>query len=197
MSRPFPVATALISLALAACAGAPVPEPPPTPRHIPVCWGFGCAQRAAVSLSDAEWQRVRAHFSPTARDAATERAQLARAVGELERVVGPRTGTERDRGGTFVGPYEGEQMDCIDESTNTTGYLRLFAAQHLLRWHTVGETATRGYLLFGWPHTTATIREEASGAEYAVDSWFFHNGADAVVVPLKQWRAGWSPFAVR
>ena len=41
-------------------------------------------------------------------------------------------------------------MDCIDESTNTTVYLRPLAANDLLRWHEVGPDATRGYFLFGW-----------------------------------------------
>ncbi len=198
MPRPLPTAATLVSLWLTACAGAPAPEPPaPSPRHLPVCWGHGCANRETVSLNDAEWQRVRAYFGPSARDAETERARIARAVGELERIIGPKTGTDVDRGGTFPGLFRRGQMDCIDESTNTTNYLRLFAAQGLLRWHAVGEDATRGYFLFGWPHTTATIRENDSGAEYAVDSWFFDNGVDAVVVPLRQWRDGWSPPAIK
>jgi hypothetical protein len=181
---------------LAGCATTPAPpleQPAPSPDSLPVCWGHGCANLETVSLTDAEWQRVRVHFQTPARDAVAERMQIARAVGELERIIGPKTGTARDKGGTFPGLFEVGQMDCIDESTNTGTYLRLFAARGLLRWHAAGEDATRGYFIFGWPHTTATIREKNSGADFAVDSWFFDNGVDAVVVPLGQWRDGWTP----
>ncbi len=63
-------------------------------------------------------------------------------------------------------------MNCIDESTNTTTYLRLFVQGGLMRWHTVEDRATRGWFLFGLPHTTAVMRERASKLRYAVDSWF-------------------------
>ncbi len=197
MPHSFPRAITPLALLLAACATAtpPVTEAPaPSQRHLPICWGYGCANLDTVSLNDAEWQRVRAHFQPAARDAATERAQIARAIGELERIIGPKTGTDVDRGGTFPGMFRAGQMDCIDESTNTTTYLRLFAAKGLLRWHIVGPDATRGYFLFGWPHSTATVRVKATDEKYAVDSWFFDNGVEPVIVPLQQWRDGWNPL---
>lgn len=190
---PFMAASALL---LAACAVTPLPatEPQaPTRERLPVCWGYGCANLDIVSLNETEWQRLRSHFLTPAPDAVEERLRLAGAIGEMERIVGPKTGTDADQGGTFPGLFRAGQMDCIDESTNTTNYLRLFATQGWLHWHTVGEDATRGYFLFGWPHTTATVREKASAREYAVDSWFFDNGADAAVIPLPQWREGWSP----
>lgn len=184
---------------LTACAGTGAPtttmEPAPSPRQIPVCWGYGCANIDSISLNDDEWRRVRGHFGTASRDAATERRQIAHAVAELEKIVGLKTGTHVDVGGTFPGLFRAGQMDCIDESTNTTVYLRLFAAEGLLRWHAVGQDVTRGYFLFGWPHTTATVREKATGEDYAVDSWFFDNGVEPVIVPLEQWRSGWSPPA--
>jgi hypothetical protein len=197
MPRSLPRAITLPALLLAACAAAsPLAEAPaPSLHRLPVCWGYGCANSNTVSLNDAEWLRVRTHLQPAAPDAAAERAQIARALGELERIIGPKTGTDEDRGGTFPGAFRAGQMDCIDESTNTATYLRLFAAEGLLRWHAVGEDVTRGYFLFGWPHTTATIRENPTGEEYAVDSWFFDNGVEPVVIPLQQWRDGWSPPA--
>lgn len=194
MPRPLHTAAALVWLTLTACAGTSIPEEPALSlRHIPACSGYGCADLDIVSLDDAEWQRVRAHLLPAARNAAAERAQIARAVGEFERIIGPKTGTDRDRAETHPRLFDLGQMDCIDESTNTTNYLRLLAAQGLLRWHTVGPAATRGYLIFGWPHSTAVIREKTSETEYAVDSWFFDNGVDAVIVPLPLWYDGWKP----
>ena len=189
---------AIAAIQMSACAGmraAAFTAPAPTPRNIPVCSGYGCANIDTVRLDEAEWRAVRARFHPRADSPAAERRLLAGAIGQLERSVGPKTGTEGDKGGTFPGMFEAGQMDCIDESTNTTVYLRLLAAEGLLRWHTVGEPVTRGYFVFGWPHTTATIREKNSADEYAVDSWFFDNGAEPVIIPLEQWRDGWNPPA--
>ncbi len=206
-------------------------EPLLTPQRIPVCSGYGCRIIDTVSLSDVEWRSVRAVFVPRAETPADERRRIARAIAQLEKIIGPKTGTEHDKGGTFPGLFEAGQMDCIDESINTTVYLRLLAANDLLRWHGVGPDATRGYFLFGWPHTTATVREKPSGddsmdgggrassgtnaeveqrrerlpeqspratpgaaaEEYAVDSWFFDNGVEPVIIPLKLWRDGWRP----
>ena len=135
------------------CAGVPAQtaaDPIPTPQHIPVCSGYGCRIIDSVSLSDVEWRAVRALFDPRAPSAADERQQIARAIALIERFIGPKTDTAHDKGGTFPGLFEDGQMDCIDESTNTTVYLRLLAANDLLRWHEVGPDATRGYFLFGW-----------------------------------------------
>ncbi len=182
------------------CAGAPaqiIADPIPTPQRIPVCSGYGCRITDTVSLSDVEWHNVRAMFVPRAENPTDERRQIARAIAQLEKIIGPKTETAHDKGGTFPGLFEAGQMDCIDESTNTTVYLRLLATNDLLRWHEVGPDATRGYFLFGWPHTTATVREKSSDTEYAVDSWFFDNGVEPVIIPLKLWRDGWNPPATK
>jgi hypothetical protein len=84
-------------------------------------------------------------------------------------------------------------MDCIDESTNTTTYLKIFQRADLLRWNEVVEPATRGWFLFGWPHTTAVIRDKTTNDLYAVDSWFLDNGLPATVVPLAIWKEGFRP----
>lgn len=190
---------AVAVLLLSGCASVPPSEAPieplPSQHALPVCSGYGCRIVDTVSVSDVEWRAVRALFEPRAHGAAEERRQIARAIALIERFVGPKTDTAHDKGGTFPGLFQDGQMDCIDESTNTTLYLRLLAADGLMRWHDVGPDATRGYFLFGWPHTTATLHEKSSGAAYAVDSWFFDNGAEPVIIPLEQWRDGWNPPA--
>ena len=64
-----------------------------------VCAEYQCTRRYDVLLTDAEWARVRALFAPPAADAAAERARIALAVGQIERLVGPKTNTDRDRPG--------------------------------------------------------------------------------------------------
>src|SRR6185369_1834629 len=92
----------------------------PTPQAFLVCHEHGCTERTKVTLSDQQWQQVRAVFQPKPRDAADERARIAQAVGLLERLVAPQAGTANDVGGTFEGIGRSGQLDCEDEASNTT-----------------------------------------------------------------------------
>ncbi|MBZ0093609.1 MAG: hypothetical protein K8F27_15490 [Sulfuricellaceae bacterium] len=165
----------------------------PTPGRFSVCYNNTCKELAVIGLSPPQWQSVKALFQPPPSDAAGERKIIALAVARMEQLVGPLTDTAHDKGQNADPDDGSNEMDCIDESTNTTTYLRLFVHDGLLRWHTVEDRATRGWFLFGWPHTTAVIRERASGVSYAVDSWFLDNGQPPFILPLDEWRRGWHP----
>ncbi|MGE0152734.1 MAG: hypothetical protein AB7R90_08945 [Reyranellaceae bacterium] len=168
--------------------------PPPRPAEFQVCHEHGCKERTRVSLSDGEWAQVRRLMSPPAATAAEERARIARATGLLETLVGPKAGTARDVGGTFSGVGRGPgQLDCEDEAANTTQYLVMMAEDGLLKFHRPIGRQWRGNFLNGWPHTTAVVVETATGAEWAIDTWFEDNGRPAHVVEAQRWRAGWSP----
>ncbi len=161
----------------------------PRPARFSVCYGHSCAQVQQVALPAEQWREVAALFRPPSPEAADERRRIARAIARLETLVGTLTGTDKDKGGNWDGWLSGgSQMDCIDESTNTTSYLRMLARDGLLRWHTVEDRATRGWFLFGWPHTTAVIRDTRSDRLYAVDAWFHDNGQPPVIQSLDDWR---------
>jgi hypothetical protein len=132
-------------------------------------------------------------FASSAGDAQEERARIAEAIGRFETVVGAITDTSDDRAENQLGKSWSSQMDCIDESTNTTTYLRILARQGLLRFHRVEDRVTRGFFIFGWPHTTAVVSEVKTGTRWVVDSWFFENGKPPVIVPLELWKTGWRP----
>lgn len=166
----------------------------PMPAAFSVCYGGSCTRVDQLALDSAQWARVRAHFAPTPADAAAERAAAAAAVAQMERIVGPLTGTDGDLAENG-GSTSAHAMDCIDESTNTTTYLRMLAGEGLLRFHAVGDRATRGWFVRGWPHTTAVLRQLDGGGEWAVDSWFHANGELPEVVPLERWRERWRPPA--
>jgi hypothetical protein len=161
---------------------------------IAVCFGHGCSSIAEATLDEHERAGIHELFSE-GRDAARERDEIGSAIALFESIVGAKTGTAADRARTGLA-WPG-QMDCIDESTNSTTYLAFLARAGLLRWHFVGKPATRGWLLFGWPHTTAVIRDIATNRAFAVDSWFFDNGIPPVVIPLESWKRGWVPTAER
>jgi hypothetical protein len=156
-----------------------------------VCHGSACHVRTETGLTDEEWSKIAAIFDPPAESAAEERKQIARAIGLIERYVGPKTNTQSDAGRNRPDPDQATQLDCIDETVNTTTYLHLIEAAGLLRWHRVGSPAhrTKGLIDF---HNTAVV-VQGDGAMWAIDSWFGPNGAPASIVPLETWRAGWEP----
>jgi hypothetical protein len=168
-------------------------EPNPTPAKFSVCHGNSCRLRTEVSLPPAEWAQVRALFEPAPADALAERRRIARATALLETFSGRQAKTLDDAPGMGVHWDPDGQLDCIDEATNSTTYLRMMAADGLIRFHDVGLPANR-FVLSAWgPSNTATIRDRATARVYAVETYFRYNGEPAYVLPLDLWTAGWVP----
>lgn len=198
---------ALLSLLLlAACSGKPGNysdylesrqvglSTPETVRH---CHGYGCQRITNVSFAKRDWQQMKAVFRPKPKNAEAERQRISKVIALFEKKAGERAGTSGDVRGTFrkTGDF---QLDCVDESTNTTTYLSLLESQGLLKFHTVKGPTMRFPIVHAgrWPHQTAVIEETQTGTLYAVDSWFRDNGAPADIISLKEWKEGWKPADV-
>jgi len=152
-----------------------------------VCYNYGCKRQAQFTMSENEWQRVVSLFEPGAETPDSERAAIRRAVAEMESTAGRYTPVRRDRGGN---PAEAEwpgQLDCIDESTNTTTYLLVIERAGMLRWHRVAERVFRAPYLFD-EHWAAQIEEIRTGRRYAVDSWMRDNGYPPDIQPVTEWK---------
>jgi hypothetical protein len=199
-------ALAVSALVLAACVSAPQPNArqylelydivDPRPSDFTICYGFGCRQTARVQLTSAQWGLIRAVFEPRPTDAASERARIALAIGEMESIVGPLTGTDANIGGSFRGFWETfrkNQMDCEDQAVNTCMYLMMMQADGLITYHDIFKPAMRGYVVMGWPHVATVVKDKQTGERFVVDSWFEDNGHPAYVVPYKKWKWGWRP----
>lgn len=163
----------------------------PSPERFTLCYNNGCAERARIGLRPADWRLVRATFEPTPKSAAEERARVAVAVAVLEILSGKQAGTLDDVGGSMNFFLGASQLDCVDETANTTTYLVMMRDDGLLRWHDITGPAARGFFLMGWPHQSAVIRERKTGASFVVDSWFFDNGVPATIVPVATWMGAW------
>jgi len=165
--------------------------PPPKPQAFTYCSDHNCEVEHPVSLTDEEWARVTAPLAEEAADAAAERAAVAEAVGLFEQVVGPRTGTARDPGGTGIFAPWGD-LDCVDEAVNTTRLLAMLDDAGLLTFHSAGRPIHRAFVGKSRTHMTATMHEK-NGVSWAVDSWFHPSGQPAEVIELDLWLQGWEP----
>lgn len=165
----------------------------PELSHLEICQGGGCANVFQIALSDADWQPVENLFSEPIENAEEEREKISQAIGLLEEIIGYKTGTSEDRAGTFDNSSFTGQQDCNDEAINTTSYLRLLKQAGYISLHAIEDIRTRNFFFTGWPHTTAVMREEATGERFAVDSWFYDNGHPATIVPFNVWKANYQP----
>ena len=165
----------------------------PDPGRFSVCHGGTCAIVSQAALDEEQWARIAAVFATPAADAREERARIVEAIARFETAVGGITDTADDRAENRTGNAWWSRMDCIDESTNSTTYLRILSRQGKLRFHRVEARVTRGFFLFGWPHTTAVVSEAKTASRWAVDSWFHENGRPPEIVPLELWSTGWRP----
>ncbi|HYL48378.1 MAG TPA: hypothetical protein VET84_03360 [Stellaceae bacterium] len=198
----------IVAAALAACDRNPLhlshtfldtyAGPDPTPAGFHQCHGFGCAQSTPISLSAAEWQSVRAEFTPPAADPRTERRQITDAIALLERLVGARTGTiahQWTRHDLLIWPNDGDptQLDCIDEAVNTWTYMTTMAHDGLLRFHDVAPLSYAGSMFDFHMRNTAVLRERASGEYFAIDSSLVEAGERPLIMPLTVWLGDWPP----
>lgn len=198
----------LAVLAVAGCATSPAARQFPTaddpdvaaavdqealPGAFTVCHGYGCQWRSPVGLRPPEWHAIIDLFATSPATPAEERRRVAKAVAIVERSVGEQIGTIADKPMTPFSIGDRTQLDCIDESINTSTTLHLLQGAGYLRWHKIGNPAQRGIPLFFNMHFTAVLIENGTGNRYAVDSWFYEPGVPPAVLPLAVWRDNWHP----
>ena len=171
--------------------------PPPLPllpeatlTAIPICYDFGCKTRETVALSKSDWKAVSSQLIKPAATPAEERANIREAISWMELAIGRLTPTDKDL--PYNLPPTGYthelfpgQLDCIDEASNTTTYLKLFEKHGLLKHHSVSEAAYRS----SWfdYHWAGQIQEKESGEKYVVDSWFGANGYEPIIQDTAAW----------
>lgn len=179
MFLPFILASIFISETLA-------DEPKPRYQYVQVCYNYNCKQQGKVKLAGDKWNQITEIFSNKSTNAKLERIKIARATALMEQLTGEKLGTNKDKAENN-NTGEAGQMDCIDESTNTTRYLKLFAEKNWLIWHQVERREKRSPFFFD-VHWTAVIKDKSNNKNYSVDSWFRDNGKEPIILPLKDWR---------
>ena len=173
-----------IALTLAACnASQPLPEARQLLAldHLPIQYDDNV--QVTFAVSEAQWSEIAALFDDAA-DGEQERAAIAHAVARLEQIAGEQTPIGRDgRKNYGAGPGE---TDCLDESTNTTTFLRLMRERGLLKHNRVMEKALRSPLQLDI-HWTAVVQDLQTRQRWVIDSWYNANGIPPIVQPLDDW----------
>ena len=155
--------------------------------QIDICYDFGCKRQKTVEFGAPAVEALQRLFNPEPDNAKDERTRIRQAIALLEHIVGEAAGTSQDIGGNYDPNRDyPKQMDCIDESTNTTHYLKLLDQLSLLKWHQPKPRKYRSRFLIDG-HWTAVIEETRNQQQYAVDSWYRDNGEAPEIQPLADW----------
>jgi hypothetical protein len=174
----------LASAVLAACASdGPLPpsRQPVALDRIPIEYDDGVEDRFAVSPE--QWRDIVAIFRDV-HNAEDERRAIALAIARLEQIAGEQTPIASDqRKNQGAGPGK---TDCLDESSNTTTFLRLLQERGVLAHHRVMHKALRSPLQLDI-HWTAVVQDLHTRDKWVVDSWYNANGVPPIVQPLDDW----------
>ncbi len=153
-----------------------------------VCHGYNCAYRKALPLSGKDEAGLSAIMSAGAKSAEAERKAVAKAIAYLEKRATTVIGVKDLPKASLAGGGKIGQMDCLDESANSTTYMKHLEARNLLSYHTVQPVTARGIMIDGrYPHSTAVLKDKA-GKVWAVDSWYEPGGGEPDIMEMSEWR---------
>ncbi|MFC4172131.1 hypothetical protein ACFOYU_08680 [Microvirga sp. GCM10011540] len=163
---------------------------PPAQTRIIACHGYGCARRMALVVDAALLTRARGALRGARTSPEAERKAIGDVVRSYTAYLARQFGGRPDLPGSppQMSGVHG-QMDCLDESANTTSLLLVLQDQGLLVHHRVQRPQSRGFFIDGrYPHTTAVIGERKTGREWAVDPWGMAPGQRPDILPIAAWR---------
>ncbi|WP_162820323.1 hypothetical protein [Microvirga calopogonii] len=162
----------------------------PSGSRIIACHGYGCVRRMAISVDGAWLSRAKETLRANQGSPDAERQALAEVIRSYTAYLATSLGGRPDTPGSppqMSGVYG--QMDCLDETANTTSVLLVLQEQGLLTHHAVLYPESRGFFLDGrYPHFTAVIAEKRTGTAWAVDPWKKAPGQRPDILPLTRWR---------
>jgi hypothetical protein len=159
-----------------------------------ICHGFSCTERTKIMLSEKQWRRVAKIFRKKSKTPEDERKKIAQAIEQIETEIDKVSGLRPDLGEARTFEGDQSQMDCIDESINTSMYLEFLQQEGLMRLHEPVPPVHRGFFVDGkWPHNSGAVRERPTGKIYVIDSYYFDSGKKVYVVPLDAWLKNWRP----
>jgi hypothetical protein len=153
-----------------------------------VCHGYSCYFKTRLEFRAGDLAQIDSMMRSGAASPEAERRALSRVVQFYEQRATAVIGARDRPKGDMVSAHERGQMDCVDESKNTTSLLQLIGSRGLFRYHRVLRRTSRGFLADGrYPHFTAVIADPA-GRKWVVDSWYEPGGGAPDIMLLDRWR---------
>lgn len=194
MKRYLFISLVIFSASLPACGNVaginlgPYAEPDASPAQFSVCHGYGCSHQTITNFTPNQWRKVGALFKPAPKSSQDELIKIGEAIAMMEKYVGQTAGTQDDLPKAPLKRQSTTELDCIDETVNTTKYLRFLEQDGLLKFYKVGQPVYKGYFINGvYPHNSATVQEIETGKIYAIDSYIHANGELPNIRPLESW----------
>ncbi len=163
-----------------------------------ICFNWSCARTQIMTFTAEEMSGVAAQMAVCSGTAQRDRLQRVRiAMWQLELLAQkyqPALANDQSINAQEVG-VEG-RMDCVDNASNTTTYLRILEDLGALPGWIVSSPRVRMATSINRAHWTAVVIDAASAQRWSVDSWYRENGHLPFVVPLDDWlfeSLGWEP----
>jgi hypothetical protein len=163
-----------------------------------ICFNSSCARTEVISFTAADMSQVSRQLALCPSDELADRLQRVRIgiwqMGKLAQKYLPMLANDREVNDREYG-VEG-RTDCVDNASNTTTYLHILSALGQLPAWTVEAPNVRSPFDLNAVHWTAVVRDQSTGEQWVVDSWFRPNGNLPFVLPLANWKSaqkGWVP----
>jgi len=154
-----------------------------------ICSGYGCVISNQMTFGPDDFKTLSAIMNAGSGSPAAERKAIKSAISYMEKTTRNSLRYSADTAFSYQ-KHAGKrgQMDCVDESLNTTAYLKYLYKNGLLKHHTpISNYASRGLLIDGrYPHKSARMKQKG-GQAWAVDSWKSNNGGQPEIMPLSVW----------
>lgn len=163
-----------------------------------ICFNWSCARRQTITFTSAEMDLLRNRMATCPGKSLHDRLQRVRiGVWQMELLAErhqPLLANDRAIN-DFEVAAKG-RMDCVDNSTNTTTYLKILQNLGELPGWVVSMPRVRNRFEVNAVHWTAVIVDTETGRSWSVDSWYRPNGHLPMVMPLESWmndKKAWEP----
>jgi len=163
-----------------------------------VCYNWACSTRPFVTFTRDDLAEVAAQMAKCREETLYGRLQRIRiGIWQME-VMAQKylPDLANDRAVNDQDKDEEGAMDCVDNASNTTTYLRILHDLGKTPGWTILAPEVRERFSLEAVHWTAAIADQATGAHWTVDSWFRPNGHLPFVEPLAAWleaKKAWDP----
>jgi len=163
-------------------------QPNETRDEFVLCHGYSCSAMTYAWFSPKQWQSIEKKFNKPSKTPEMERVKIARVIAQMEAYTSHLIGTQGDQAKAPILKKSDYELDCIDETVNTSKFLKFLEEENLLKHHIVGRPAYRGIgSNFMYPHNTATIIEKETSNIYVVDSYVYANAKKSDIRLLDDW----------